>query len=466
VHDYAAAEAEFRAAIRLEPDDANAHTCLGLALHGQGKLAEEVAAHREAIRLKPDDVRAYFNLGLALSDQGKVAETIAAYREVIRLKPEYAEAHTNLGRALGAQGKLDEAIAEYREAIRLKPDLVNARANLGNALRAQGKFAEAIAAYREAIRLKPDAAEVHSDLGCALSAQGKLAEAIAEFRAAVRIKPDDATAHYNLGIALSGQGRLAEATAAYREAIRLQPEHAEAHCNLGMKLQEQGQFREALVQLRRGHELGSKRRDWPYPSERWVSQVERMVARESRFLAVLRGDDKPKDAAEALDFAQMMQWTQHYVQAARLYRDTFAAHPELADGIHPGNRYDAACAAARAGAVQGQDKPPLDEPEKARWRKQALDWLREHLAMHARQLEDPKERGVVPGYLRTWHASADLAGIRDEVALAKLPGEEQKAFTQLWADVAALLKKASTPGVASLLEQLPEARKALPKDSP
>ena len=36
----------------------------------------------------------------------------------------------------------------------------------------------------------------------------------------------------------------------------------------------------------------------------------------------------------------------------------------------------------------------------------------------------------------------DLAGIRDAAALAKLPADEQKAFTQFWADVAALLKKA------------------------
>ena len=36
----------------------------------------------------------------------------------------------------------------------------------------------------------------------------------------------------------------------------------------------------------------------------------------------------------------------------------------------------------------------------------------------------------------------DLAGIRDAPALANLPADEQKAFTQLWADVAALLKKA------------------------
>ena len=37
----------------------------------------------------------------------------------------------------------------------------------------------------------------------------------------------------------------------------------------------------------------------------------------------------------------------------------------------------------------------------------------------------------------------DLAGIRDEAALVKLPEEEQKAFRTLWAEVEALLKKAS-----------------------
>ena len=50
--------------------------------------------------------------------------------------------------------------------------------------------------------------------------------------------------------------------------------------------------------------------------------------------------------------------------------------------------------------------------------------------------------------------------------LAKLPADEPKAFPELWANVAALLKKANTPSLAALQEQLPEARQALPKDSP
>ena len=43
--------------------------------------------------------------------------------------------------------------------------------------------------------------------------------------------------------------------------------------------------------------------------------------------------------------------------------------------------------------------------------------------------------------LSAWHRDSDLAGIREVAALAKLPADEQKAFTQLWIDVADLLKK-------------------------
>jgi hypothetical protein len=44
--------------------------------------------------------------------------------------------------------------------------------------------------------------------------------------------------------------------------------------------------------------------------------------------------------------------------------------------------------------------------------------------------------------LRHWQQDGDLAGLRDAAALAKLPAEERAACERLWADVAALLKKA------------------------
>jgi hypothetical protein len=44
--------------------------------------------------------------------------------------------------------------------------------------------------------------------------------------------------------------------------------------------------------------------------------------------------------------------------------------------------------------------------------------------------------------LRHWQKDADLASVRDKDALDQLPAAERDAWQRLWADVAALLKRA------------------------
>jgi hypothetical protein len=44
--------------------------------------------------------------------------------------------------------------------------------------------------------------------------------------------------------------------------------------------------------------------------------------------------------------------------------------------------------------------------------------------------------------MKHWQADADLAGVRDKDALAKLPEAERDGWKQLWDDVAMLLKTA------------------------
>ena len=62
-----------------------------------GRLDEAIMAYNNAIRLKPDDAEAHFNLGRALKDRGCLDEAVAAYNNVIRCKPDYAEAYSDLG---------------------------------------------------------------------------------------------------------------------------------------------------------------------------------------------------------------------------------------------------------------------------------------------------------------------------------------------------------------------------------
>ena len=64
-----------------------------------GKRAEAIAEWREAIRLEPNNGILHFTLGLALSKQGELEEAIAEYRAAIRIEPRFADAHSNLGLA-------------------------------------------------------------------------------------------------------------------------------------------------------------------------------------------------------------------------------------------------------------------------------------------------------------------------------------------------------------------------------
>ena len=76
-------------------------------------------------------------------------------------------------------------------------------------------------------------------------------------------------------------------------AIRLRSDHAEAHCNLANVLVRTGRFQEAVGYARRGHELGSRRRGWRYPSGRWLKEKEEMAEMAGKLPAVLKGEAEP-----------------------------------------------------------------------------------------------------------------------------------------------------------------------------
>jgi serine/threonine protein kinase/tetratricopeptide (TPR) repeat protein len=441
------AVAEGRKAIELDPKLAGAHSNFGLALIKQEKLDEAVAECRKATELEPKLAWTHTNLGVALGAQGRSHEAIAEYRTGIEIDPKDAKAHFFLGYALQGKGQPDEAIAEYREAIRFKKDYPDAHYNLGLALQGKGQLDEAIAEYREAIRIKEDYPEAHCNLGNALCDKGQPDEAIDEYRAAIRSKqnyPEAYKAHGNLGIRLALKGRWDEAIAEYREAIRLHKDYPETHCNLGNALMSKGEFREAVEELRLGHQLGSRNPRWPYPSAQWLRKAERLADLDARLPDLLKGQERPKDAAECLVLAELC-W-QHkglFAAAARWYGEAFAAEPKLADDPHTLRRYNAACTAIKAACGEGKDAAAFDDQERARLRRQALAWLQADLAGWCRLLEENPDqaRAGVQGAMQWRQQDTDLAGVRS-AALAKLPEGERQPWQQLWQDIDDLLKRA------------------------
>jgi tetratricopeptide (TPR) repeat protein len=334
---------------------------------------------------------------------------VAAAQEAVRLNPGDPMAHYRLGLSLARKGDLDAAIAAHREALRLQPGLASAHAALGNALASQGAHEAAIAALREALRLQPRAAGLH----------------------------------YNLGNVFLQMSAFDAAAGAFREAVRLEPDFAEAHCNLGHALMRKGQFTDALAALQRGHELGSRQPGWRYPSQQWVRDCERRGQLDRRLAAVLRGEAKPADTAERLEFAGLLHYQQRYGLAASFYEEALASRPGTNREQTNRWRYAAACAAALAGCGRGPDAAQLNDGARARWRKEALCWLQAELNGFADQQTagPPQAREQIAKTLQRWKRDPDLAGLRDEKLLAALPEEERPACRRLWAGVEALLAR-------------------------
>jgi tetratricopeptide (TPR) repeat protein len=388
------------------------------------------------------------NLGKVLLRQEKVDEAIKVLRDAIRLAPKHDNAHNNLGNALASRGMLDEAIAEYRESIRLRPDIAGVHANLGDLLAKRGSMGEAIAELRTAVRLEPDNLGAHYYLAGISRDHGDLAGSAAEYRIVIRLQPNEPGFHYELAVVLNNLRLRDEAIAEYRAAIRLRPDFAEAHCNLGGVLQRKGAYAEALEMYKKGHALGSRRPNWGYPSAQWVADAEHKLTLANRLPAVLQGRDEPMDNAERQTFAELACWSKMYAGSTRLWAALLENDPKLGDDRQAARRINAACAAAMAATGKGGNEPPPDELAKAKFRRQALDWLRADLAAWGQFLK-AGEREAPSAVFRNvgaWKQYYELAAVRDVDNLSKLTATERAEWQSLWADVDSLLKLASPSG--------------------
>jgi serine/threonine protein kinase/Flp pilus assembly protein TadD len=397
---------------------------------------------REAQRRRPDDFWTNADLGFLLTSNKppRDVEAIPFLTAAVALRPECPGARFNLGLPLARKGDVAEAVTNFREAIRLKADNPRAHHHLGNALLRQRDMDGALTHFREAIRLKPAYPEAHCNLGLILAHKGDVVGAIAASREAIRLKKDHPEAYCNLGVALVGTGDVDGAVAAFREAIRLKPDNAEAHLNLGRALRTKGQFAEALTHFRRGHEQGSRRPDWPFPSAKWVQQAQALAELDSRATTILKGEAEAKSASESLLLARFcLDKKKSPAAAARLFADAFAAEPDLASDLVAGDRVAAAKAAALAGCASGGDAAAFDELGRVRWRNQALNWLRADLKSWTKKLRggDADEARETLG---RWQRDPAFAGVRGPDALGKLPKPERAGWWALWEEVAALME--------------------------
>ena len=110
--------------------------------------------YRKALRIKPDFADAHIKLGDILADRGERAAAIEHYRAGLRERQDRPILHMNLANALSDSGEFDEALGHYAAALHITPGAAAIYANRGVTYRQMGKLAAA-ADFREALRLDP-----------------------------------------------------------------------------------------------------------------------------------------------------------------------------------------------------------------------------------------------------------------------------------------------------------------------
>ncbi len=434
----------FLKAVQQEyPGDFWANYTLGTALMAKNPK-ETIRFYQAALALRPGAVIVYNGLGWALMASDQLDEAIDRFQQALRIEPEFAMAHTNLGVALDAKGQRDEAIEHFQKAIAIDPKLATAHYDLGIALHTKGRKDEAIEHFQQAIVLDPTFPEAHNELGISLAEVGRRDEAIEQFQQAIAIDPRLIDAHCNLGLARLAQSRPPEAIEQFQQAIAIDPKLAQPHGELGRAFLAVGRFRAAQASTRRCLDLLPAEHPLRAPFTQQLQRCEYLLALESRLPAVLRGESKPTDATECLQFAELFRLKTQYAAAAQMFVAAFAEKPVLADNLEEGHRYNAACVASLAGCGRGEDAGQLTERERSGWRKQAHAWLRADLLAWRNKLESDgtKYSVLVRQALTHWHIDPDLEGLRESSALDKLPADEQKECLALWEEVATLLKRA------------------------
>jgi tetratricopeptide (TPR) repeat protein len=351
-----------------------------------------------------------------LQSAGKQAEARQDEELARRTQATIALDHLLLASAAYDAKNKAEAVKQYEAALRVEPtdywSLLGLAVCFGDLGQQEQDFTLAASFLTGCIFQRPNQARLYLKRGDAYLRLGRYKEAEADFRQARDLRPDYPPVHLSLGNVLLVQGKPTEAAAEFRKALDLRPDYPEAHLNLGAVLNDyQRKHAEAEAEFREALRL---RPDYP---------------------------------KALLNLGIALNDQGKHAEAARFYAQAFAAHPKLlADDPRNGLRYIAACSAVLAGCGQGQDGAKLDDAERARLRRQALDWLRADLAAYRRLLEkEPDQaRPRVQRALRMWQQFG-VGGVRSD-ALAKLPEAERQTWQQLWADVEQTLRRVNDKG--------------------
>jgi TolB-like protein/DNA-binding winged helix-turn-helix (wHTH) protein/tetratricopeptide (TPR) repeat protein len=151
--DWTGAEQNFKRAIELNQNYANAHNFYAGYLMGLGRVNESIAAADRARELDPFSLAISAQRGFLLENARRYDEAIVQLRSVIEMDPNHYQAYWILGHTYAANKQFDEAIAASQKAVDLSDRTPGALGMLGLAYGLADRKEEANKILNELLKL-------------------------------------------------------------------------------------------------------------------------------------------------------------------------------------------------------------------------------------------------------------------------------------------------------------------------
>jgi tetratricopeptide (TPR) repeat protein len=202
-------------ALAMEPDCAEAHGFMGLALQNSGNPQQAIQAYQRALQLNPSMTFMYLNIGncyLNLGQPDAARPYLEHYRQVSAGAPGAARAESALRRAQEVHDH--QAFRQMVEQAELALE--------------QRKFAEARRRFEQVVATRPDYAHGHFQLGYAWNQLGDNQKAIQEFQTALHLDPKMKAAVMNIASSYQSLGDTGSAIAWFERYLGMNPPAADA----------------------------------------------------------------------------------------------------------------------------------------------------------------------------------------------------------------------------------------------
>ena len=143
MHNPGGAIEQFRAAVKADPREPNAHFGLGYLLWTQKQFEEAARELQAELANVPDHAQALAFLADTYMELGRSSEAMPLIEKALKIDPDQPRAHLDLGILYADAGRREEAIREFKTAARLNPEDPNPHWRLARLYQAMGDKAAA-----------------------------------------------------------------------------------------------------------------------------------------------------------------------------------------------------------------------------------------------------------------------------------------------------------------------------------